>query len=188
MDKCMKIGFLSSMKILKYLVGGVFMASLLCGCDSDSDDDAPVPKFSYTDAVRGCGNIFVYKFNEKTTEFISFRINAENFSLTTNETLLSLADYTEDLSITVDTYSSSVGEYIYCNDVVSAEAPEMSSWSATSGTIKVMLDTDNPEFFCGSAPFKATIVINDIQFMVKNIEHVIESLEFKNVEVGWCPG
>jgi hypothetical protein len=149
----------------------------------------PLP-FQFIDNADGCGDVFVYKSNAATTEYITAWISARAFGLSSEPTVLDLAESSDDLQVVVDVYSDAVrkvGEFPYCNDTAPFSEP-IAKWRAIAGSATVTLSADPPEFNCAGEIYEATVVLTDLVLTDGENEIALDKVQFENVPVGWCAG
>ena len=149
-----------------------------------------IPDLTYTDSANGCGDIFVYKSNSNSSEFITFYIAASEFTLSAEPTTFDLAQLNDKAEARIDVFADAVqnlGEFPYCNDVGPTAVPT-SEWQAVSGTATITISESANTEPCVGEPYQATVKLEDVTFGNGTETMFLESVEFNNVTVGWCAG
>lgn len=149
-----------------------------------------VPTLQFNGKAEGCGDVFVYKSNAATTEYITAWISGRTYGLSSEEMVFDLAESGDDLRVVVDVYVDAVrnvGEFPYCNDIAPWAEP-VAQWQAVAGTAAITLSTDPPEFNCIGEPYQATVHLRDLVLTDGEHEMTLDAVEFENVTVGWCAG
>ncbi|MCA9923142.1 MAG: hypothetical protein KC419_12400 [Anaerolineales bacterium] len=148
------------------------------------------PELDYTGTASGCGDIFVYRPNGSSSEFIIFYATADIFALSTTPSTLNLAETGSDAAAQIDLYADSVsklGEFPYCNDVAPMAEPQ-SVWTAVSGTATITLSQQVNTELCAGEPYQATVLLENVTFRSGTEEILLASVLFDAVTVGWCAG
>jgi hypothetical protein len=148
------------------------------------------PRLDFSGPANGCGDIFVYKANEDESEFITFYIPANEFSLSPESTTLNLAETGSSIVVKIDHYADRVqnlGEFPYCNDVGPQAVPQ-SEWQAVSGSATINISEGAQTTPCDGQPYQTTIQLENVTFRNGEAEVFLKSVAFAGVTVGWCAG
>jgi hypothetical protein len=149
-----------------------------------------IPTLEFTEDAEGCGEVFVYKSNAETTEYLTVWISGRTFGLSSTEMVFDLSESSENLWVLVDVYEDairSLGEFPYCNDTAPMAEP-IAKWRAVRGSASVVLSTDPTEYNCSGEPYTATVVLRDLVLTEGTFELTLDDVQFENVTVGWCSG
>lgn len=171
------------------LVCGWLLCLLVAACTAPSGAPA-TPSLQFGGPADGCGDLFVYRPNEATTEYVTVWVSAESFRLSTTPTTVDLTQSGDDLAVTIDVYAGPVreqGEFPYCNDVAPMAEP-IAVWRAVAGSATVTLSADRSEFRCSGPTYQATVALTDVRFANGDASVTLDRLTFDNVTVGWCSG
>jgi hypothetical protein len=153
-----------------------------CGTGIDYD---PKPSLRYKPAAAGCGDIFVYKWNESGTEALIVQARREDLRLSTQSRTFRLDSMPQtSLHVWVDRYTRSAGEP-YCTDVLYPDQERPRQWNAVSGTATITIDRDT---VAGGELFKATVKLRNVGFTNGQVVVTLSEETFNDVTVGWYPG
>ncbi len=149
------------------------------------------PELVYDDRAEGCGGLFVYKGNERMSEYVTVLIETGELPLTVEPVTFALADYPDKIKVRIAVFADNVhrlGQFPYCNDV-GPMAEFQSLWEAVGGSVTVSVTAesvgDQP---CESEPYWTTVLLEDVTFAYGDETVYLDSLIFDDVHVGWCPG
>ena len=80
--------------------------------------------------------------------------------------------------------------YSLCNDVLIERCKEQRNWKFTKGKVSYKVSKVLPKYDCATEMYKANVIIENVDFQLENATETIhfDKIEFKDVEVGWCPG
>ncbi len=134
----------------------------------------------------GCGNVRLIYSNEN--QGISIFVDGTAISLTETPTTLDISDnqhffikYFEGDNLSRSQPTS------FCNDVLEYGLPEPKAFIATEG--KITISTNQTSTTLEECePFEVNATIEGLVLENINETLTVGRLEFKNTQVGWCPG
>lgn len=77
-----------------------------------------------------------------------------------------------------------------CNDVLIERCKEQRNWKFTKGKVSYKVSKVFSKYDCATEMYKANVIVENADFQLENTIETIhfDKIEFKDVEVGWCPG
>ncbi|WP_298368839.1 hypothetical protein [uncultured Lutibacter sp.] len=155
------------MKKLFYL----FVAFTVFSCN---DGDFDVPAFEFTDTIKSCGDLVLYKLNTESTEVIILSLSDTQFGETAGEKTYSISTG----SVTYRIFDEGIGDSYFCQEIPPSTPLVLKELDAESGTIIIntieVLEDDEVTV----AGYTYDISISDLLFLDNNERIFFESFDF----------
>ena len=142
----------------------------------------------FQDESGGCGNIFVYKIDKDNTIGISVYANKERLSLFISDKTFEIGK-TNDLRVEI--LQGEDIRFHYCNDVANNDKPVPKKLTGKSGEAIISTSKVDESLPVWNRNYKTTVILKDVHFSDKkgnDSDIFIDTLIFKDVNVGWLPG
>lgn len=159
-------------------ISQLLLVALVVSCSVTKNTQSMHP---YKGDEVACGNFIAYKLTQGNDEYISISFNASTVEYV--ESQIYAIGKTDIVEVSRKKFNGDISAAL-CNDVMMDQPSEVSSETATSGTIEVIVSEAERRKAESKQGYRVTIVLKEVKFS----EVTVDYLRLENIYVGWLPG
>lgn len=175
----------SELEVSKWLAIILALLSVFGGCTGNQ----PAPEAAdFLGEAGGCGNCFVYRFNEARTLAVTVQVDAASLRAKSNLATFHLDPVTASPRVQVLRFSTPARNY-FCDDVDDGQHP-VETWEAVAGRIEVQFYRSSEHVSGGEHLYGVSVELFEVE--LKSQKHhrtaLLERVSIPQVQVGWFAG
>ena len=136
----------------------------------------------------GCGNCFVYRFNEDRTVAVTVQVDAARLRAKSNRALLRLEPEAGSPLVEVLRFSTPAHNY-FCDDVDNGQHP-IETWKAVAGRVELQFYRRSQDEAGDEHLYDVSVELHDIELKNANRRRSVflDHVSIPQVQVGWFAG
>jgi hypothetical protein len=155
------------------------------GC---SGIQAPPQATDFRGPSGGCGNFFVYRFNETRTLAVTVQVDATALRAKGDKATLDLKSNAVPPRVQVLRFATPVRHY-FCDDVDDGQRPA-ATWEAVAGRVEIQFHRPSEHQVENEALYDVSIELHEVELECQDRRQVafLDPILIPQVQVGWFAG
>ncbi len=139
----------------------------------------------FSGETGGCGDFFVYRFNDSKTLAVAVYVDEKAFAVTNTPAEIEITLGSKTALVEVVQFRRPAIDY-FCDDV-GGDSPPIATWKAISGKIVIERYQLVLAGTAGNATHKVTVILRNVRLrdVKSDRESTLSEVRFDEVLVGW---